>query len=52
MNKEDIKKQALWEFELEQFERAVQKEKEKLYAKKHFFPWRLRFINLNKGATK
>lgn len=47
MNLKDVKKQAVWELELEQFEEAVEKEKQKLSQKKCLFPYRIKLINLN-----
>lgn len=47
MNAEDVKKQALWELEIERFEAAVAKEKERLRSRKSWLPWRIRFINVN-----
>jgi len=48
INLDDVKKQAQWEIDIERFEEAVKKEKAKIKSKKLRFPWRLRFINLNK----
>ena len=47
MNTEDIKAQALWEIQLEDFELLVRKEKARLREKREWFPWRLKLINLN-----
>jgi hypothetical protein len=47
-NIEDIKQQAQWEVELETFENLVEVEKRRLREKKSMFPWRLKFINVDK----
>jgi hypothetical protein len=47
MNIDDIKKQAQWELDIEQFELEVAKAKKKLQEKKSFFPWRVKIINVN-----
>lgn len=49
MNVQDVRKQAEWELAIERFEKAVEKEKARIKAKKRWFPWRFRLINLNKG---
>lgn len=46
-NRADVKRQAAWELFIEQFEQAVEAEKEKLRNRKSWFPWRLRLINVN-----
>lgn len=48
MNTKDIKEQALWEIEVEQFELEVVKMKKKLQEKRVVFPWRIKLINVNK----
>ena len=48
MNIEDIKKQAQWEIDIENFEILVAKEKVRLQEKKVVFPWRIKLINVNK----
>ncbi len=48
MNIQDIKLQAQWEIDLENFEAQVVFEKERLREKKVVFPWRIQLININK----
>ena len=48
MNIEDVKKQAQWEIDIENFEILVAKEKVRLQEKKTVFPWRIKLINVNK----
>ena len=53
MNKEDVVKQARWELEIEQFEEAVKKEKERLLKEdksflKNIFKYRLKFVRIDK----
>lgn len=48
INWQDVRKQAQWELELEHFERAVAKEKERMRNRKSWFPWRIKLINVNK----
>jgi len=43
----DVVEQAKWELSIERFEKAVEEAKEKLRKKKSWFPWRIRFINMN-----
>lgn len=43
----DVKRQAEWELFIERFEEAVKIEKEKLRNRRHWFPWRIRIINVN-----
>jgi hypothetical protein len=44
MNLNDVKAQALAEIEEEDFEKAVQKYKEKYRAKRPWFPWKIVII--------
>lgn len=44
----DIREQAEWELQIEAFEKAVAEEKQRLKNKRHWFPWRISIINLNK----
>lgn len=49
---QDVIAQAKWELAIEEFERAVEKEKDRLRNKpRHWFPWRITIINLN-GVKK
>lgn len=46
---DDVKKQAQWEIDLENFEKAVEQEKDRLRnPKRHWFPWRITITNLNR----
>lgn len=50
---DDIRTQAQWELALERYEKRVAEEKEKILkeaSKGRFFPWRIRFINVNKES--
>lgn len=51
---ERAKRQALQEIEEEKYRKLVAEKKAELLAKrnKHWFPWRIRIINLNKGESK
>ena len=50
MDKFDVFQQAVWEVELERFEKAVEEEKKRIRAKKAWFPWRFKIINVNKES--
>lgn len=46
-NQDDVTAQAKWELAIELFEAAVAREKERLRNRRHWFPWRIRIINVN-----
>jgi len=47
---ERVKRQALQEIAQEKYRKLVAEKKAELLAKpKHWFPWRIRIVNLNKG---
>jgi len=49
INHEDVVKQARWELSIELFEEAVRQEKERMKsrAKRSWFPWRIKLLNVN-----
>ena len=53
INFEDVKLQAEWELYIESYEEAVAKEKERiLKRRKSWFPWRIKFINVNEERNE
>jgi len=49
INRDDVVAQAKWELAIEMFEQAVEREKERLRNKRSWFPWRIKFININEA---
>lgn len=49
ISKDSVYLAAMRELREEKFRKAVDKEKERLrHRKKHWFPWRIRIVNINK----